>query len=67
MTALLQYSAVRLKEAMPDWGLPAGITGTVVEVFSEPQEGYEVEFDEPYNQATYTLRLEDLQLVESEA
>ena len=60
MMPLKQYSNIKLKRAMPDLGLPAGITGTIIEIFDE-LEGYEIEFDDPQAAITYTLKREDIE------
>ncbi|WBB76602.1 DUF4926 domain-containing protein [Micromonospora sp. WMMD1128] len=38
------YDLVRLREALPEENLPAGMLGTIVHVFHQPQLAYEVEF-----------------------
>jgi hypothetical protein len=37
------FDLVRLVEAVPEAGLPAGVIGVILEVFSEPEPYYEVE------------------------
>lgn len=46
---------VALAEDVPEDGLTAGMTGTVVDVYSTPTEAYEVEFCDPQGR-TIALR-----------
>lgn len=39
------FDVVELTEALPEKGLCAGDRGAIVEIFTKPREGYEVEFD----------------------
>lgn len=49
---------------LPEHGLPAGTTGTVVLVYDNPSEAYEVEFTDPdgYTLALVTLQPNQLEL-----
>lgn len=38
------FDVVVLVEDIPEEGLLAGIKGAVIEIYSQPDEGYEVEF-----------------------
>lgn len=60
---LALFSEIRLRRDQPDLGLPAGIVGSIVEVFTEPSEGYIVEFNPPYDQDVYDLGPNDLELI----
>lgn len=39
------FDVVELLEALPEKGLRAGDRGAIVEIFTKPREGYEVEFE----------------------
>ena len=43
-----ELDSVRTLKDFPEFGINKGDTGTVVIVFTKPQEGYEVEFDDEY-------------------
>ncbi len=57
--------AVRLKKPFAEDGLPIGAEGAVVMCFSEPSEGYEVEFldDEGCTEAVLTLEPDDFEAI----
>ncbi len=56
---------VRLKKSFTGDSLPIGAEGTVVMCFSEPSEGYEVEFldDEGYTMTVLTLEPGDFETI----
>lgn len=55
---------IRLKTPLENDGLPVGAVGTIIECFSLPSEGYEVEFlnEEGYTKAVVTLKPDDFEL-----
>ena len=57
-----QYDVVRLTVDLPDEGLAAGATGTIVEIFDAPQRAYEVEFTDDDGATVAQLALEPSQL-----
>jgi hypothetical protein len=63
--ALEEHDVMRLVRPLPEHGLPAGATGTIVLIYDNPSEAYEVEFTDPdgYTIALVTLLPDQLKLV----
>lgn len=57
-----EFDVVRLVRPAGDYGLPPGATGTVVLVYSDPSEAYEVEFVEPDGSTAALLTLQPQEL-----
>jgi hypothetical protein len=64
--AFEEYDVVRLVRPLPKHGLSDGAMGTVVYVYGDPAEAYEVEFVAPDGNtiALVTLVSDQLELVE---
>ncbi len=62
-----QFSKVRLLKEVPEHGLSVGETGYIVDVYTQPNDAYEVEFldDKGRTIEVIPLEPEDLELVEN--
>lgn len=60
------FDMVVLVEDMPEAGLRAGMKGMIIEIYSQPVEGYEIEFCDDQGRTVVQLALspEQFQLVE---
>lgn len=54
---------VHLAEGIPSESLPTGAIGTIVAVFAEPEEAYEVEFCDENGETVVQLALRPTQFV----
>lgn len=52
---------VVLTENLPDEGLSAGMKGTIIEIYSKPVEGYEIEFCDEQGRTVAQLALSSYQ------
>lgn len=66
MTKFNDLDDVRVTRDYPDCGIKAGDTGTIIFVFTYPDEAYEVEFSNGKGgvRATITAQPEDLEKAE---
>lgn len=64
---LREHSLVTSLKDLPEEGIAAGDVGTIVHCYSEPREGYEVEFldEEGYTRAVLTYERNELEPVKS--
>lgn len=58
----IQFQVVALLQDLPQHGLKAGQTGTVLEFLTMPQEGYEVEFIDADGHTIALMTLEEKQI-----
>lgn len=58
------FDIVRLTSPAPEFGVAAGETGTIVEVFASPREAYEVEFSDDHGEtiAMFSLTASDFEV-----
>lgn len=56
------FDSVILTENIPEHNLKSGMVGAIVDVYSEPEEAYEVEFCDDYGQTICMLPLYDHQI-----
>ncbi|QXH53464.1 DUF4926 domain-containing protein [Pseudomonas fakonensis] len=58
----LQFDVVMLLDDFPEEGLRAGDSGTVIDIYSTPVEGYEVEFCDEQGRTLALLALSSDQI-----
>ena len=51
------FDTIVLIEDIPEDGLVAGMTGAIVDIYSEPTQAYEIEFCDPEGQTLALLAL----------
>lgn len=58
------FDVIKLKAPASEHGLPAGKSGTIVEVYGAPREAYEVEFldEDGYTLAVFPLTPDEFEV-----